>query len=238
VKLKNRKISMEKFEYIYERAAARKGGPKALEKLLPTVLKPSQIAKIEDKDILSAMAMKIFQSGFVWRVVENKWPGFEEVLWGFEPQKLALASDEQIEKMAQDKRIIRNFTKVKAVRQNAYYLKTVAKKHGSFAKYIADWPVTEITQLWLELKKNGSRLGGNTGPYFLRTIGKDTFLATRDVTAYLIGQGIIDKQPTSQRDLKATQEAFNHWHDESGRSMADISRIISCSIGENYPAES
>ena len=228
---------MEKFEQIYERAAARKGGAKALEKLLPKVLKPSQIAKIEDKDILSAMAMKIFQSGFVWRVVENKWPGFEEVMWGFEPQKLALASDEQIEKMAQDTRIIRNFTKVKAVRQNAYYLKSMAKKHGSFAKFIADWPITEITQLWLELKKNGSRLGGNTGPYFLRTIGKDTFLATRDVTAYLIGQGIVDKQPTSQRDLKAMQEAFNQWHQESGRSMSEISRVISCSIGENYPAE-
>ncbi len=229
---------MEKFEYIYERAATRKGGAQALEQLLPVTLSPSQLAKITDTQVLSAMAMKIFQSGFVWKVVESKWPGFEEVMWGLDPNKLALASDEQIEKMAQDKRIIRNLTKVKAVRENAYFIKMFAKKHGSFGKFIADWPVTEITQLWLTLKKEGTRLGGNTGPYFLRAIGKDTFLITRDVSAYLVGQGIVDKNPTSQRDLQSVQAAFNQWHQESGRTMAEISRVISCSIGENYPLSS
>ena len=229
---------MEKFEHIYERAASRKGGVQALEQLLPVPLSHSQLSKISDTQILSAMAMKIFQSGFVWKVVENKWPGFEEVMWGLDPNKLSLASDEQIEKMAQDKRIIRNLTKVKAVRENAYFVKMIAKKHGSFAKFLADWPVTEITQLWLMLKKDGCRLGGNTGPYFLRAIGKDTFLITRDVSAYLVGQGIVDKNPTSQRDLKAVQAAFNQWHQESGRTMAEISRVISCSIGENYPLSS
>lgn len=226
---------MEKFDDIFARAAERKGGKKALELLLPENLTVGQLKKLADSDILAAMSMKIFQSGFVWRVVENKWPGFEEVMWGFEPKKLALASDEQIERMAQDKRIIRNHTKVKAVRENAYYIKTIAKRHGSFAQFIADWPVTDITGLWLELKKNGCRLGGNTGPYFLRSIGKDTFLMTRDVVAYLIGQNIVTKQPSSQKDLKAVQSAFNQWQQESRRSMAQISRIISCSIGENYP---
>ena len=224
---------MEKFDIIYERAAERKGGAKALEALLPQSLSQKQLKKLPDSVFLAEMSKKIFQSGFVWRVVENKWPGFEEVMWGFEPQKLALASDEQIEKMAQDTRIIRNLTKVKAVRENAYFIKTVAKKHGSFGAFIAEWPTDEITQLWLHLKKNGSRLGGNTGPYFLRTVGKDTFILARDVVAYLIGQGIVTKSPTSQKDLRATQAAFNDWQQQSGRSLAEISRVISCSIGEN-----
>ncbi|MCW8878339.1 MAG: DNA-3-methyladenine glycosylase I [Kangiellaceae bacterium] len=224
---------MEKFEIIYERAAERKGGAQALEALLPKSLSAKQLKKLPDSVYLSEMSKKIFQSGFVWRVVENKWPGFEEVMWGFEPQKLALASDEQIEKMAQDTRIIRNLTKVKAVRENAYFIKTIAKKHGSFGAFIAEWPADEITQLWLYLKKNGSRLGGNTGPYFLRTVGKDTFILARDVVAYLIGQDIVSKSPTSQKDLKAVQAAFNEWREQSGRSIAEISRVISCSIGEN-----
>ena len=45
----------------------------------------------------------------------------------------------------------------------------------SFSKLIAEWPSEDITGLWAFLKKNGSRLGGNTGPYALRTLGKDTF---------------------------------------------------------------
>ncbi len=227
-------VSMEKFELIYDRALIRKGGKKALQKLLPIKTTKKKLISLPDRDYLAAMTKKIFQSGFIWRVVENKWEGFEEVFWGFEPHKLELASDEQIERMAQEKRIIRNFTKVKSVRENAYFVKEISEQHGGFGSFIANWPETEITQLWLYLKKHGCRLGGNTGPYFLRAMGKDTFLMTSDVVRYLIGQGLIDRQPNSQRDLKIVQKTFNDWQQESGNSMAELSRIIACSIGENY----
>ncbi|MCF6194796.1 MAG: DNA-3-methyladenine glycosylase I [Kangiellaceae bacterium] len=225
---------MEKFEHIYERALVRKGGKKALSKLMPVKATNKTLKSLPDRDYLAAMTKKIFQSGFIWRVVENKWDGFEEVFWGFEPYKLELASDEQIERMAQEKRIIRNFTKVKAVRENAYFVKEISDKHNGFGRFIADWPIDEITQLWLYLKKHGCRLGGNTGPYFLRVMGKDTFLMTGDVVRYLIGQGLIDRRPNSQRDLKLVQKTFNDWQQEAGKSMAELSRILACSIGENY----
>ncbi len=226
---------MEKFSIIYERAVERKGGKKALHSLLPDEVKNKQLVAMPDRDYLAQMCKKIFQSGFIWRVVENKWDGFEQVFWGFEPYKLELASDEQIERMAQDKRIIRNFTKVKAVRENAYFVKETSDKYGGFGKFIAEWPTGEITLLWLYLKKHGCRLGGNTGPYFLRTMGKDTFLLTRDIVTYLIGQGLVERHPNSQRDLKLVQAIFNDWQQQSARSMADISKIVACSIGENYP---
>jgi len=228
---------MEKFEHIYDRALVRKGGKKALSKLMPQKATNKALKSLPDRDYLAAMTKKIFQSGFIWRVVENKWDGFEEVFWGFEPHKLELASDEQIERMAQNKKIIRNFTKVKAVRENAYFVKETSDKHCGFGQFIADWPVGEITQLWLYLKKHGCRLGGNTGPYFLRVMGKDTFLMTGDVVRYLIGQGLIDRRPNSQRDLKLVQATFNDWQQQSGKSMAEVSRIVACSIGENYLVE-
>jgi len=228
---------MEKFEILYDRALIRKGGKKALQKQLPIKVSKKTLKSLPNRDYLAAMTKKIFQSGFIWRVVENKWQGFEEVFWGFEPDKLELASDEQIERMAQEKRIIRNFTKVKAVRENAYFVKEVSDKHGGFGAFIADWPETEITQLWLYLKKHGCRLGGNTGPYFLRAMGKDTFLMTSDVVSYFIGQGLIDRQPNSQRDLKLVQTTFNDWQQQSGQTMAAISKIVACSIGENYLTE-
>ena len=227
---------MEKFTSIFERAIERKGGKKALQSLMPNELDKQQLIAVPDRDYLAAMTKKIFQSGFIWRVVENKWDGFEQVFWGFQPFKLELASDEQIERIAQDKRIIRNFTKVKSVRENAYFVKEISAQHSGFGKFIAEWPQHEITQLWLYLKKHGCRLGGNTGPYFLRAMGKDTFLMTRDIVAYLIGQGLIERHPNSQRDLKLVQATFNDWQQQSGRTMAQISKIIACSIGENYPA--
>lgn len=225
---------MEKFSKIQKRAIERKLGKSNLSELMPKPASKKQLIALPNSVYLAEMTKKIFQSGFVWRVVENKWPGFEEVFWGFEPHKLELASDEQIERMAQDKRIIRNFTKVKSVRDNAFFIQEISEKNGRFGEFVADWPAEEITLLWLYLKKHGSRLGGNTGPYFLRTVGKDTFLLTRDVVQYLIGQNLINKHPTSQRDLKLVQAAFNDWHQQSGCSFSEISRTIACSIGENY----
>jgi 3-methyladenine DNA glycosylase Tag len=228
---------MEKLSVIHQRAQKRKGGANELAKLMPEVSSEKDISGLANKVFLAAMTKKIFQSGFVWRVVENKWPGFEEVFWGFEPAKLELASDEQIERMSQDTRIIRNYTKVKSVRDNAFFVQQMSDKHNGFGQFIADWPSDQITQLWLLLKKEGSRLGGNTGPYFLRDIGKDTFLLTRDIVSYLIGQGLVSRQPNSQRDLKLVQQTFNEWQQQSGLGFAEISRIVACSIGENYLAE-
>lgn len=225
---------MEKFSRILNRAVKRKDGESNLFQLLPQNCTKSQLIKMPDKYFLAEMTRKVFQSGFIWRVVDNKWPGFEEVFWDFEPYKLELASDEQIERMAQDKRIIRNYTKVKAVRENAMFVKEISEKYNGFGRFLTDWDPSDITLLWLFLKKNGCRLGGNTGPYMLRTVGKDTFLLTKDVVGYFIAQGLIHKQPNSQRDLKLIQQEFNEWQQQSGRSMSEISKILACSVGENY----
>ncbi len=50
-------------------------------------------------------------------------------------------------------------------------------------------------------------------------VGKDTFIPTDDMAAALIAQKVIDKPPTSQRDLALVQQAFNQWHAESGRPL-------------------
>jgi len=51
------------------------------------------------------------------------------------------------------------------------------------------------------------------------------------VVAALILAGVVDKEPTSQKDLLATQEAFNEWSAQSGRSRSQISRLLALSIG-------
>ena len=81
------------------------------------------------------------------------------------------------------------------------------------------------------LKKRGSRLGGHTGQYFLRFMGKDTFVFSKDVVSTLIAQGIVDKEPTNRKELHATQQAFNQWKNESGRPLCQISRILAMSVG-------
>jgi 3-methyladenine DNA glycosylase Tag len=224
----------EPFARIYQRACERKGGAEALEALLGQSAAPQQIAAIPDNLILGELSKKVFQSGFVWRVVRQKWPGFCEVFFDFNIEKILLMSDEMLEAKARDERIIRNASKVFTIRHNAMMIDDIARKHGSFARFIADWPTTDIIGLWAYLKQHGARLGGNTGPYALRAIGKDTFILSEDVEAYLRSTNVFDGGVSSKRSLSQIQQQFTAWQQQSGRSLQHISQIIALSGGENF----
>lgn len=59
------------------------------------------------------------QAGLSWITVLKKRERYRQVLHGFDPQRLARLSDEEIEALMQDPGIIRNRLKLRAARQNA-----------------------------------------------------------------------------------------------------------------------
>lgn len=222
---------MEKFKHIFQRACERKGGEAALKRQLPKVRGPRALANIPDDRYLAEMTRCVFQAGFVWRVVNHKWDGFEEVFFGFPPEKIVLLSPDQIDRFSQNPRIIRNRQKVLSVQDNARYILQVARDHGSFGKFIGRWPGADLIGLLADMKKHGSRLGGMTGQRVLRNMGKDTFVLTGDVTRCLQRAGAdITTTPTSKRELTLIQGIFNTWHDESGLPYSHMSRICACSL--------
>lgn len=222
---------MTSFQTLYDLAVMNKGSPAMLEQVLPLTATSKELSKITDDRYLSMMTRCIFRAGFVWRIIDYKWPGFENAFANFNPLAVAHFSDERLEQLAQDTTIVRHFTKIVAVRNNAVYVLDQQRRHGSFAAFIADWPTEDIVGLWLELKKQGSRLGGNSGPMMLRSMGKDTFLITKDVCDALVHHGFIDKfSVNSQRDLRRVQDIFNSLCEQSGRSLSEVSRILACTV--------
>lgn len=224
---------MEPFASVYRRACERKGGEAALEALLEGVAPDPKLAKMPNDRMLSAMTMRVFQAGFAWRVIEQKWAGFEAAFHQFNVTRCAAIGAEEIERLAADTRIVRNKQKIVTVPANAQFVADVATEHGRFAKWLAAWPEDDVVGLWKVLHKRGARLGGMTGPIVLRTVGKDTFLLSGDVVALLIANDVVSRKPSTQAELAAVQQAFNRWRDESGRSLAEISRIGSYSVGDN-----
>ena len=73
-------------------------------------------------------------------------------------------------------------------------------------------------------------MGGQTGRYFLRFMGRDTPVFSRDVVQALIRAKVVDKEPTSKKALSQTQAAFNSWREESELNFAQISRVLACSV--------
>ncbi|WP_372762074.1 DNA-3-methyladenine glycosylase I [Pseudoalteromonas sp.] len=224
---------MEKFTDIYQRAVARKGSAAMLQQLLAKPATPQQLAALNDDCWLEEFTRKVFQSGFYWSVINSKWAGFREVFWQFSVEKLVMMPPDMLEQKASDERIVRNYKKVTTIVQNALMIHEAAEQHGSFSQFIANWPSEDIIGLWAYLKQHGARLGGNTGPYALRALGKDTFLLSRDVESYLRAHKIIDGGLHTKKSLTAAQAFFNQLQQQSGLSMQELSLIIAYSVGDN-----
>jgi 3-methyladenine DNA glycosylase Tag len=223
------------FKTIRSRAEKRKGGAKALAKLLPPKPEPKALTKLGDDRALAEMTRRVFSAGFAWSVIEAKWDGFEKAFLKFEPGRLSLEPDEFWDGLIKDARIVRNGAKIMSVRANASFVREVAKEHGSFGKWLAKWPSSDQIGLLELLAKRGSRLGGNTGQMFLRFLGWDGFVTSKDVVACLHDAGLdVAEAITSKRDLAKVQAQFNEWAEETGLPYTHLSRICALSISENY----
>lgn len=227
-------MTIEKIETIYHRAAERKGGTAALDLLLSDVsYGPNELHITSDDRVLSAFTKKVFQSGFVWRVVENKWDNFEEIFFNFNIEKMLMMPEEMLEKKAADPKIIRNYNKVKTIKDNAQMIFNEQQNGHSFVEFLAQWPSNDIIGLWAYLKKNGQRLGGNTGPYALRALGKDTFLLTKDIESYFRSRDIISGGLQTKSSLLSIQNSFNEWQQQCDLSLSQISRLVAYATGDN-----
>ncbi|GGE10844.1 DNA-3-methyladenine glycosylase I [Gemmobacter megaterium] len=222
---------MRSYDEILAIAAERKGGFGAVLDDAPVPLTPEALAAIPDDRWLSTMARGIFQAGISWKVVETKWPGIEEAFHGFDVGRVSMMDDLWFDALVADPRVIRSAPKIAAIRDNAAFIRRVAAEHGGFGRRIADWPARDFAGLLAWLAREGSRLGGSTGPYMLRFMGRDGYILSQDVVKRLIAEGVIDGPPTSAKARAAVQAAFDHWQAQSGQTLTTISRVLARSIG-------
>lgn len=227
-------MTAETYQQLYQRACERKGGEQNLQSLISRPRSREQLCQLGADRYLAEFSKKVFQSGFVWRVVEQKWPDFESLFFQFDIEKILLMPDEMLEQKATDKRIIRNYKKVQCIRDNAMMIDDVNRREGSFAEFVADWPSEDIIGLWSFLKKHGARLGGNTGPYALRALGKDSFILSRDLVGYFTQRQLISGGTTSKRSLTTIQNTFNDWQQQSGLSLQEIAKTLVYGVGDNH----
>jgi len=229
---------MPSFKSIRARAEKRKGGAKALAALLPAPPDPAALKKLGDDRVLAEITKRIFSAGFVWSVIEAKWPGFEAAFLGFDPKELLAQPPEFWDRLTADARIVRNGAKIMSVQHNARFVREIAAEHGSFGKFLAAWPSADEVGLLDVLAKRGSRLGGNSGQMFLRFIGWDGFVLSKDVVACLRDAGLdIAEDVKSKGDLAKVQARFNAWAKETGLSYRHLSLICAMSVGENASPE-
>jgi 3-methyladenine DNA glycosylase Tag len=225
------------FAEIIAMAASRKGGMRTLEQSLADTpaLSAAEIAATPDDRILAAMTRRIFSAGFSSKVIDAKWPAFEDAFHGFDLNACAFVTETDFDALTKNQDIVRNAAKIRSVQTNARFLLDLATEHGSAARFFADWPDSDSVGLLDLLKKRGSHLGGDSGMRFLRSIGKPAFIPRPDVVTALIREGVIDRAPSGKGDLLTIQVAFNTWAAQSGHNPTEISRILAMSVDNAGP---
>ncbi len=219
------------FTAILDTARARHGAA-ALDARLPRPKSASDLAAVADDRYLSQMSLRIFRAGLKHSVVDAKWPAFEEVFAGFDPRRVRAMADEAMEKLLADTRLIRHWGKLKSVRDNAAAMLAISDEYGGFGAWLGTWPGSDIVGLWEALAGRFSQMGGNSGPMFLRMVGKDTFILSPSVIAGLKRWAEMPAPPKNRTDRAAVQARFNAWAVETGLPLSQLSLILAMSVDD------
>ncbi|MHA2497791.1 MAG: DNA-3-methyladenine glycosylase I [Candidatus Hodarchaeales archaeon] len=132
---------------------------------------PEKFAPKSLNDYLEIMSKSVFQSGMSWKVIESKWPGTREAFRGFNIHTVANFNEKDIEDLAKDTRVVRNFRKLLAIVSNAQKILELDKAHGSFREYLRSHGSFDAT---LNAIRRDFKFMGPSGIYvFLYLVGED-----------------------------------------------------------------
>ena len=138
----------------------------------------------DDKKLFEMLILESFQAGLSWECVLNKREAFREAFDGFDLKKVCGYQEEQVERLMQNKEIIRNRRKITAAIKNANIFLEIQKEFGSFADYLWHFTGHEIIYetgkttselsdtVSADLYKRGMRFVGSTIIYsYLQAVG-------------------------------------------------------------------
>jgi hypothetical protein len=119
---------------------------------------------------LEALTRPVFQAGISWRVIEAKWPEIRRAFAGFDPQRVASFTAEDVERLLDDPRVVRSRAKIEATVDNAQALLELDAEHGGFRRYLRARGSFEETAA--DLKRQFRFIGDSGAYYFLYVVGE------------------------------------------------------------------
>jgi 3-methyladenine DNA glycosylase Tag len=145
---------------------------------------PERISPKKLGDYLDVLTKAVFQSGISWRVVEAKWAGTRAALYDFDPERVANLTPADVDRLAQDTRLVRNRRKIEATVENAQTMLDLDLEYAGFGRYLKS--LGDFEAVSADLVKRFKYVGGSGAYYFLHVVGEpvpphDTWMASHDV---------------------------------------------------------
>jgi DNA-3-methyladenine glycosylase I len=119
---------------------------------------------------LEAMTRVIMAAGINWKVVAAKWEGIREAFFGFDVERVADMSPDDVDRLAADPRVIRNRRKIEAIIENAAKMLELDAAFRGFDKYLGSHGGYDKTSA--AVRRDFSFLGESTTYFFLALVGE------------------------------------------------------------------
>jgi 3-methyladenine DNA glycosylase Tag len=119
---------------------------------------------------LEVMSKVIFTAGINWKVVHAKWDGIRDAFGGFETAKVAELTPADVDRLAEDTRLIRNRKKIESIIDNAGTLLELENQPGGFAAQLAS--AGDFQAQVDYLKRTFRFLGPSSAHIFLAMVGE------------------------------------------------------------------
>lgn len=152
----------------------------------------------DDQHLFEMLILEGAQAGLSWETVLKKREGYRKAFHNFDPAKVAVMSDDELESLRHNPEIIRNRLKIYAVRQNAQTYLRIQQEFGSFDRYLWEYVNGKpIINHWKQFEDVPSRTPLSDA------LSKDlkrrgmTFVGSTIIYAYLQAIGVVNDHKTT-----------------------------------------
>ena len=94
----------------------------------------------DDRFQFEMLCLEGASTGLSWKTIMHKREAYKSAFHNFDIDACAAMPDEELEKLLEDKGLIRNRSKIFSVRKNARIVKQIREEYGSFDAYL--WQFT------------------------------------------------------------------------------------------------
>ena len=134
---------------------------------------PPRAIPANDAGYFEKITQAVFQSGFSWQVIRTKWPNFQKAFVQFDVDQVAAFSDVDLERLVEDKGIVRNGRKINATIQNARICQDLIAQHGSFQAYLRSFDGLDYAARSKKFSKQFKFMGPMGAYFFFWSVGEE-----------------------------------------------------------------
>jgi 3-methyladenine DNA glycosylase Tag len=134
---------------------------------------PPRATPADDNGYFEQMTKAIFQAGFSWQVVNDKWPNFRRAFDGFDVDRVAAYGPEDVDRLLSDAGIVRNGRKIDATIANAIQFQAIRGDFGSFGPYLRSLDAVPYRERQKALSKRFKNLGPTSVFVFLWCVNEE-----------------------------------------------------------------